>query len=623
MDWQERYGDKQRTLSEAIEMIPKGKHLFIGSGACEPAALVEQMVKQHHHFADNQIVHLMTIGPAPYVEPQYADLFRHNAIFIGANVREAVHSGRADYTPVFLSQIPSLMRSRRIPIDVALIQVTPPDSYGYTNLGVSVDVVLAAIQSARLVIAQINPEVPRIHGSGFVPMDEIDAWVYQPAALPVLKREPPDEVATEIGRQVASLVEDGSTIQVGIGQVPDAVSRELRSKKDLGCWTEMLPDGVTELMENGNITGRYKTIEPRRVSASFAMGEKRTYDFLNRNPGVAFHPSDYINDPINIAKQHKMVAINGAMQIDLTGQVCSDSIGTKFYSGIGGQVDFIRGASMSRDGKPIIAVRSTAKGGTVSKIVATLDAGAGVVTSRGDVHYVVTEYGIADLRGKSIRERAMALISIAHPDMRADLLGIAKERHYIFPDQIKPRAPRTQGHEKRVTTSRGEKVLLRAIRETDEPKLSDMFYSFSDDTVYKRWLAPVPSMPHRNLLEYCKVDDVDNVAIVAEYQHGDTESEILGVGRYHLVPATGYADVGFVLRDDWQGLGLGTAMFRHIVEIAKQNGIAGLTGDVLMDNVAMIHTFHKAGLDVQSKLDGSVYRMTVPFPRKSGPTPSK
>jgi len=623
MDWKDRYASKRRTLSQAIDMIPRGKHLFIGSGAAEPVALVEQLVQQAHRFADNQIVHLMTLGPAPYVEPQYADQFRHNAVFIGANVREAVHSGRADYTPVFLSQIPSLMRTRRIPIDVALIQVTPPDAFGFVNLGVSVDVVLAATQTASLVIAQINPNMPLVHGAGFVSMDDIDAWVLEPAAIPVLVRQPPDKVAAEIGRHVASLVEDGSTIQVGIGQIPDAVTRSLRDKNDLGSWTEMLPDGIVELMENGNITGRYKTLEPRKVSATFAMGERHTYDFLDRNPSIAFHPSDYVNDPIRIAKQHKMVAINGAVQIDLTGQVCADSIGTRFYSGIGGQVDFIRGASMCPDGKPIIAIRSTARGGTVSKIVASLDAGAGVVTSRGDVHYVVTEYGIADLRGRSVRERALALISVAHPDVRGELLSAAKERRYIFPDQIAPRPVRPEPYTQTVRSIHGDEVLLRPLRETDEPKLQDLFYSLSDETVQKRWMNAVPRMPHRNLLRYLEVDDVENVAIVIEHREDNKEPEILGVGRYHATPSTRYADVAFVLRDDWQGVGLGTALFRHIVEIAQQNGLAGLTGDVSINNAPMLHVFHKLGLEVESRLEDSVYHLRIPFPERRSTPPEQ
>jgi acyl-CoA hydrolase/GNAT superfamily N-acetyltransferase len=613
MIWQERFESRRVTATQAIELVPKGKHIFIGSGAAEPSGLVEELVAQHQRFADNQIVHLLTLGPAPYVQERYQDRFRHNAFFIGSNVRDAVHEGRADYTPVFLSQIPSLIRSRRMPIDVALIQVTPPDEFGFVNLGVSVDVILAAIDAAQVVIAAVNPKMPFVYGSGFVPMGRINAWVEQPADLPVIQRGPPDDVAVEVGRHVAALVDDGSTIQVGIGQIPDAVATALRTKSDLGVWTEMLPDGLVDLIENGNVTGRYKTVDPRKASASFTFGTKRTYEYVNRNPAIAFHPSDHINNPVNIAQQHKMVAINTALQVDLTGQVCADSIGTQFYSGIGGQVDFVRGAAMCPGGKPIIAIRSTALKGTTSRIVVTLDEGAGVVTSRGDVHYVVTEYGVADLQGRSIRERAMALVSIAHPDFRSELLNGAKRRRYVFADQLEPRPSYPEKYEKSVTTTRGVEVLLRPIRETDEAKMSDLFYNFSQETVHKRWLIGVPQMPHKDLLYYLRVDDTKNVAIVIEMQPEASEPELLGVGRYHMDPATGYAEVAFVIRDDWQGQGLGTALLTHLVNIAGQNGIAGFTADVLATNHAMLRVFHKAGLDVRSRLDGSTYSLKIPF----------
>lgn len=613
--WRAAFQSRRMSLAQAIQLIPRGKHIFISSGAAEPSGLVEELVAQYRRFADNRIVHLMTLGPAPYVEDRYQPHFRHNAFFIGANVREALHQGRADYTPVFLSQIPDLIHRRRMPIDVALIQCTPPDEFGYVNLGVSVDIVLAAIDAAALVIAEVNPRMPLVYGAGFVPVAGIDAWVERASDLPAIERIPPDEVAIEIGRHVASLVDDGSTVQIGIGQVPDAVSTALTDKKDLGIWTEMLPDGVVDLIENGNVTGRYKTIHPRKVSASFTFGSRHTYEFVDRNPTFTFQPSDYINDPVHIARQHKMVAINGALQIDLTGQVCSDSIGTKFYSGIGGQVDFIRGASMCPGGKPIIAIRSTALDGTRSKIVATLDEGAGVVTSRGDVHYVVTEYGIADLHGKSIRERTMALLSIAHPDYRADLLNAAKQRRYVFADQFAPRARYPEHYQREVTTRRGDMVLLRPVRETDEAKMTDLFYNFSEETVYRRWMTVLPRIPRAHLLRYLRVDDIENVAIVIETQPEDTEPELLGVGRYHVVPETGYADCAFVVRDDWQGQGLGTALFMHLLGIARENGIRGFTAEVLATNGAMLRVFQKAGLPLESRFDGSMCSLKMPLVR--------
>jgi acyl-CoA hydrolase/RimJ/RimL family protein N-acetyltransferase len=622
MDWQERHAAKRMNAADAVARVPRGKNIFIGSGAAEPVKLVEELVAQALHFADNTIVHILTLGPAPYVKPEHVDRFRHNAFFIGPNVREAVHEGRADYTPIFLSQIPSMIRSRRVPIDVAFIQTSPPDSFGFVNLGVSVDVVLSAVAAAQLVIAEINPEMPVIHGAGFVPMDQIDAWVLGENTLPDLPPEPLDETALEIGRNVASLVDDGSTLQVGIGQIPDASLKALEHKKDLGVWSEMFSDGVIDLIENGNVTGRYKTIHPNKVSASFTFGSNRLYEFVDRNPVFTLHPSDYINDPVRVARQHKMVAINGALQIDLTGQVCADSIGTKFYSGIGGQVDFIRGASMSHGGKPIVAMPSTAKDGQVSRIVASLDQGAGVVTSRGDVQYVVTEYGVADLQGRSIRDRAMALISIAHPSFRAELLAAGKERHYVFMDQITSELGYPRKYEKRLEIENLPPMLMRPIRVTDEAKMSRLFYSLSDATIYKRWHHGLKQLPHRDILRLLEVDYAQNMAVVIETEPGDEESKLVGVGRYHTDPATHYAETAFVIRDDWQGAGLGTALLRHLIDIARENSVAGFTAEVLAENSAMQHVFHKSGLEVQSQLDNGVYHLTMdlsPAEEKSEP----
>jgi RimJ/RimL family protein N-acetyltransferase len=388
----------------------------------------------------------------------------------------------------------------------------------------------------------------------------------------------------------------------------------------------MFSDGVIDLIENGNITGRYKTIHPNKVSASFACGTKRLYEFVDRNATFTFHPSDYINDPIRVARQHKMVAINGALQIDLTGQVCADSIGTKFYSGIGGQVDFIRGASMSPGGKPIVAMRSTAKDEQVSRIVASLDPGAGVVTSRGDVQFVVTEYGVADLQGRSIRDRAMALISIAHPSFRAELLAAGKQRHYVFMDQITSELSYPKKYEKRIETEGLLPVLMRPIRLTDEAKLSRLFYSLSESTIYRRWHHGRKQLLHRDMMRLLEVDYTQNMAVVIEAEPDDKESMIIGVGRYHTDPATNYAETAFVIRDDWQGHGLGATLLQHLIDIARENAIAGFTAEVLAENQAMRHVFHKSGLEIQSQLDGGVYSLTMdlaPVVKKSKPQRKK
>jgi len=613
MDWQERYAQQRSTPAQAIDRIPPGTHVFIGGGASEPLALVEALVARSGRFSDNTVVHLMTLGPAPYVEPGLEERFRHNAFFIGANVREAVHEGRADYTPVFLSQIPALIRSRRMPVDVALIQCSPPDEFGFVNLGVSVDIVPAAIEGARLVIAEINPNVPIVHGAGFIRMDRIDAWCLNDVPMVEHLVEPPDDVSTEIGRYVASLVEDGSTIQTGIGQIPDATLAALQDKRDLAVWTEMFSDGLIDLVERGVVTGRHKTIHPNKVSASFSFGSQRLYDFLHRNPTFTFQTSDLINDPINIARQHKMVAINSALQVDLTGQVCADSIGTRFYSGIGGQVDFIRGASMCPGGKPVIALPSTAKGGTVSRIVPTLTKGAGVVTSRGDVRFVVTEYGIADLLGKSIRERAVALISIAHPDFRAELLREAKEQHYVFTDQLEPRGRYPREVERRIATREGTPLLLRPLRPTDEPKLTELFYSVSDNSLYKRFLRVIKSIPHKERQYFLDVDYVSNMAVVVETCEPGREPEIVAVAQYFVDVASQFADVAFLVRDEWQGKGIGRQLVSEMCTRARERGVKGFVADVSATNRAMLHLFQGTGLVAHKLVAKDVYRLRMPF----------
>ena len=613
MDWQQLYGKQQLTAKQAVLRIPRGTHIFVGMGAAEPVALVQALVEVADHFSDNTIVHLMTLGPAPYVDSKYSGQFRHDAFFIGQNVRKAVHDGRADYTPVFLSRIPDLIRSRRLPVDVALIQCSPPDQFGFVNLGVSVDISLAAIEAARLVIAEINPNVPVVPGAGFIQMDQIDSWIYNATELLEMKLDQPNEVELEIGRNVATLIEDGSTIQMGIGQIPDATLRALTGKRDLGVWTEMFSDGVIDLVEQGVITGKYKTIHPKKISASFTIGTKRLYDFIRRNPRFTFHPSDLINDPVKIAQQHKMVAINSALEVDFTGQVCADSIGTKFYSGIGGQVDFIRGAAMCPGGKPTIALPSMAKHGSVSRIVATLTEGAGVVTTRGDVRYVVTEYGVADLLGKNIRERAVALISIAHPSVRAELLAAAKDRHYVFVDQIEPRGEYPRELERAVHTKHGTEMLLRPIRATDEPKLSALFYALTDNTLYKRFMRVIRSVPHEDRQYFLDVDYRRNMAIVLETRDPAREPEIVGVAQYFAEEGSAVAEAAFVVRDEWQGMGLGQVMMRELIALGRAAGFKGFVADVLASNSAMLHLFRKSGQELSVTESEGTVRVSLCF----------
>ena len=441
MSWEMEYKKKLRTANEALRCVQSGMRVYIQPGCAEPETLVEALIQRAPHVQDVEIVHMMTMGKAPYVAPEMEGHFRHNAVFIGGNVRDAINDGRADYTPVYLSEIEELFESGAMPLDVALIEVSPPDSHGFRSFGVGVDTTLTAARLARYVVAQVNDEMPRTYGDSFIHVNKIDAIVESSRPLCALKKTEVTEMQVAIARNVASLIEDGSVLQTGIGGIPDAVLPLLMDRKDLGVHSELVSDGVIPLIDAGVITGARKNFKPRKIILGFALGSKNLFDYVDNNPIFEFHPTAYTNDPALIARNDKMVAINSALQVDITGQVCSDSIGTYFYSGIGGQVDFLRGASRSKGGKPIIALSSTAKGGTISRIAPMLAPGAGVVTSRGLIRYVVTEYGVAYLHGKSIRERAKALIEIAHPKFREELYDYCERTKWLQRPVVKDPVP--------------------------------------------------------------------------------------------------------------------------------------------------------------------------------------
>lgn len=416
------------TAAEALSVVRSRQRVYLHEASMAPLSLIDALTARGPELEAVEIVHLHTNAPAPYVAPGMERHLRHNALFTGANVRAAVQEGRADFTPVFLSEIPTLFRDGTLKLDVALVQVSPPDAHGFCRLGLSVATARAAVDSADLVIAEINPRVPRALGHSALHVSRIAYGVEVDRPLPEVRCEPPGEVELAIGRHIAAEIPSGATLQMGIGVIPDATLAALRDHEDLGVHTEMFSDGLVELCERGVVTNRLKTRFPGRVIASFAMGTERLHAFADDNPFVELHPSDVVNDPLEIMKQRAMMAINSAIQIDLTGQVCADSIGDRIYSGIGGQMDFMRGAVRSPGGKAFIALPSTAKAGAVSRIVTRLDPGAGVVTTRGHVQYVVTEHGVVNLRGKTLRERAELLIGIAHPDHRAELYAGAVAR---------------------------------------------------------------------------------------------------------------------------------------------------------------------------------------------------
>lgn len=419
--WINDYRKKVVSVDEAMKAVSSLDRVYVHSNAAAPQVLLEGLVKRADQLTGVKIYQLLTLGKADYALAKYSNSFAVNSFFIGANVREAVNAGRADYIPVFLSEIPGLFMSGEIPLDVCLLQVSPPDAHGFCSYGVSVDCTIAARKKSRIVIAEINKQMPRTLGRSFVHVSRLDYIVETDHPLPELASETGSAVERAIGANVATLIEDGATLQLGIGAIPNAVLANLNEKRNLGVHSEMLSDGVIDLIERGVVTNDAKTVLPGKVAVSFVMGSKRLYDFVDNNPLVEFQTSDYINDPFVISQNYKMTAVNSALQVDVTGQIAADTIGNVLYSGFGGQVDFIRGAARAKDGKAIIALPSTAKGGKISRISAMLNPASGVVTSRADVHYVVTEYGIAQLSGKTLKQRAKALISIAHPDFRTEI----------------------------------------------------------------------------------------------------------------------------------------------------------------------------------------------------------
>ena len=607
------YRRKLVSADDAVRQIHSGWRVFVGSGCAEPQTLVAALCRNAARMHDLELIHLLTLGTADYVDARYAGHFRHNAFFIGDNVRRAVSEGRADYTPIFLSEIPALIRQGQRGNQVALLQLSPPDRHGYCSMGVSVDIQRAALERAQLVIAEINPRMPRTRGATEVHLERIDYLVEADGPVLELPAEEPDEATQQVAYHVSRLVENGSCLQLGIGSLPKTVLRFLGDKRNLGIHTEVFGDGVLPLIENGNITNRLKAVHPGRTVTSFVMGSRALYDFVDENPSVYFLPSDFVNDPRVIARNDRVVAINAALQVDLTGQICADSLGFQFYSGIGGQVDFIRGAAMSRGGKPVLALRSTTRFGA-SRIVPRLDDGAGVVTSRGDVHYVVTEYGTAYLHGKTIRERALALIGIAHPDARKDLLDFVKKRHYVYEDeQVWQQAlSRYPAELERTRAFAGRRLLVRPLKATDERALQEFFYSHTPETIYNRYFAPKIQMSHLDAAKLCCVDYKGRMAL-AVFQRQGQGKRIVAVARYALDPRRNLAETAVVVHEEFRHLGIARYLLSELERYARGQGIAGFCAEVLPTNKAMLRFHRAAGHAVNFSSESETYQVDWHF----------
>ncbi|MBP8697137.1 MAG: GNAT family N-acetyltransferase [Syntrophobacterales bacterium] len=617
--WRQRYPSKFAPEKVIFGNIHRGDTIFIASACAEPQHLVHAMIRYVKEnpkaFFDAEVLHIRTLGVAPYADEKFKSNFRHNSFFIGDSTRGAVNKGLADYTPVNLSQVPGLFRRGLEHVDVALLQTSPPDEHGYLSVGVSVDIVKAAAETARVVVVQVNRHMPRVHGDTFLHIDDIDFLV--PYDEPLLEYYPAadTDIAQRIGNYVARLVEDGDTIQVGYGTIPNAVLANLRGKKHLGIHTELISDGIVELMRQGVVDNSRKTVNRGKTVATFCMGKRSTYEYLHDNPSIDFRSIDYTNNPLLIARQDNMVAINSALEIDLTGQATAESIGKTFYSGVGGQADFMRGAALARNGKTILTIQSTAACDVVSRIVPFLKEGAGATLLRGDVQYVVTEWGIAYLPGKNVRERAMELIAIAHPKFRPWLIEEARKNGLIYKDQAfipGERGIYPEELESYRTTKGGVNLLFRPVKISDEHRLKDFFYSLSDNSMYRRFISYRQDMPHERLQDFVVIDYTKKMEILAVMGEEDRE-EIVGLGQYEIERDSHMAEVAFAVSDNHQNKGIGQELLGYLTYLARRQGLLGFTAEVLLENRPMLHVFEKMGFDMQKRVGSGVYELRMMF----------
>ncbi|MDY6826730.1 MAG: GNAT family N-acetyltransferase [Bacillota bacterium] len=614
-----RYPQKIASSDDIFGKIKAGDRIFISTGCGEPQHLVKTLVQYVESnpkaFFDTEILHVWSLGVAPYGDAKLKSNFRQNSFFISRHTRQAVNNGEADYTPILLSEVPALFRLRQVPVDVALIQVSPPDEHGYCSLGISLDITRAAVESADTVIAQINAEMPRVHGNTFLHVEEIDNFIWHDEPLLVY---PPslleEEIAENIGHYVARIVEDGDTIQVGYGGVLNTIVAALSEKKHLGVHTELLSDGLVELLKSGAVDNSRKERNRGKTVASFCMGSRETYDYVNDNPAILFREIDYTNDPLVIAAHDHMTAINSALEIDLTGQASAESIGSTFYSGVGGQANFMRGAVLAAKGKNILVLQSTSRDGKSSRIVPALAEGAGVTLARGDLHYVVTEYGIAHLHGRNIRERAMSLIAIAHPQFQPWLIDEAKKRKLIYGDQAY--LPGEKGEypshlETYRTTKHNQRILLRPVKISDEPLIKEFHYSLSDKSIYRRFMSVRRYLPHEELQKHYVVIDYTREMVILAIIEQEGREKVVGMAQYSLMEDTMSAEVSVVVRDDYQKMGIGFEMLSHMITNAKSEGLHTVVADILPDNTAVFHLIEKLGLKYERKWESGVIRLSI------------
>jgi len=615
----ELYPEKFAPLEDIFGLIHRGTSIFIGSSCGEPQFLIRSLVdhveSRTHRIYGSRVIHVWTLGVAPYAQKKFEENFRHNSFFISDSSRDVINRGLGDYTPAHLSDIPRLFRQGKLQVDVALVQVSLPDENGDMSLGVSVDIVRAAVAHAKITVAQVNSFMPYVYGESLVGAADIDYLVPFDERLLEYRLDPPDETAREIGRYVARIIRDGDTLQVGYGAIPNAILSSLGGKRDLGIHTELLTDGVVDLIRSGAVTNAKKSLDRGKTVASFCMGTAGTYAFIDNNPAVEFRPIDYTNSPFVISRQDSMTAINTSLQIDLCGQSTAESLGTTLYSGVGGQADFMRGAALSAGGKTILTMRSTSNDGKRSRIVPVLDSGASTTLTRADVQYVVTEHGIAYLHGKNIRDRALSLITIAHPEFREWLLEEAKKLGLV-PEELESIDGALSEYPAHLETYRktgdGLQFLLRPVKVSDVENLRLFFHSLSDQSLYTRFFSNVEFVPQKTIRRFTIIDYSREMTILAVVEEGGPET-VIGIGQYVVEKGRLAAEISLLVRDDYQNRGIGGILMDYLFAAAQREGILEMSATVLKENAKMLHLFYKTGLQVTSAEGTDTVRLTMPL----------
>ena len=608
-----KYEPKFMSVAEAARLVQPGDRVFVGTACATPRRLVAAVEALSPAPADVEFFHFLTTGAVAHVEGEPNTGFRHRCFFVGSDVRYLVNQGRADYIPVSLFEIPRLIENGRVVADIAFIQVSPPNEHGYVSLGVSVDITSAIVNRARKVIAEVNPNMPVTLGDSFLSVDRIDHMVYVDEPILEYQHSAPDDVAERIAQYIAGIIEDGSTLQIGLGRIPNVSLKYLKDRKNLGIHSDVITTPILELIDAGVITGSCKNLYPGRIVTSYCLGTKELYKRIDQNPMFLFKPIEYVSDPATVARNDKMVSITQAFAIDLTGQVCADQFEGEFYSGVSTQPDFVYGSARSRGGKPIICLSSTTDDGKASRIRPLLEKGEGVSIARSNVHYVVTEFGIAYLYARSVRERALDLIEIAHPNFRDELLDSAKRLGYVPREQrIESRSGYMIGEERHIELKNKRTVLLRPARAADAASLQHLIHEMTVADVYTRFFRRLRSLSYEDAQRLCNVNYNTEVAFIASI--GSRENEkIVGSACYFLNPTTNLAESAFMILPEWQGTGLGGALQKRMVEFAKARGIRGFTSEILSGNSKMVSLARKCCDTVSVERDGDTFHVTMLF----------